>query len=124
MMAKVLLVDDVPELLDLWTIVLEDEGHDVVTARDGVTALHTWDRDRPDLVITDLELPELHGLALIARLRSICADVKIIAMSGSERALHMARKLGVPIALHKPVGMAELVAAARWTLRGGQEKTA
>lgn len=119
-----LLVDDVPEILELWTIVLEDEGHDVVTAEDGVTALHAYDCHRPDLVITDLELPELHGLAVISRLRSICADVKIIAMSGSKRALHMARRLGVPIALHKPVGVAELVAAARWTLRGGRERTA
>ena len=123
-MAKVLLVDDVPELLELWTIVLEDEGHDVVTAEDGVTALHTYHRHRPDLVITDLDLPKLHGLAVIARLRSACADVRIIAMSGSERALHMARNLGVPVALHKPVGKAELVAATRWTLRGGQAKTA
>jgi DNA-binding response OmpR family regulator len=120
-MAKVLLVDDVPQLLQMWTIVLEDEGHDVLTAEDGVAALQIYDRHRPDLVITDLELPGLHGLGVIARLRSACADVKIIAMSGSRRALLMARKLGVPIALHKPVGVAELIAATRWTLRGGQK---
>jgi Response regulator receiver domain len=57
-----------------------------MTAADGAAARQACHRFLPDLVITDLELPKLHGLALIARLHEVGADVGIIAMSGSDRA--------------------------------------
>jgi CheY-like chemotaxis protein len=77
----------------------------------------TCDHFLPDLVVTDLELPEIDGLALIARLHKVGADVGIIAISGSARALANARNLGVSAALRKPVDMTDFIAVIRSTLR-------
>jgi two-component system, OmpR family, response regulator len=123
-MGKVLIIDDNANLCELWAFLLEDQGHAVITAADGLTALRVYDRQRPDVVITDMELPGLDGLGIIARLRAARPDAKIIAMSGSARSLQAARSLGVTIALRKPVGATEMVAAIRWTLRDRQRNTA
>jgi two-component system OmpR family response regulator len=123
-MAKVLVIDDDEELCDLWAVLIQDQGHAAATASDGVTALQVYDRLRPDLVITDIDLPGLDGLGVIARLRAARPDVRIIAMSGSAQRLQSARSVGVSIALRKPVSTAEMVAAISWTLREGRRNTA
>jgi DNA-binding response OmpR family regulator len=115
--AKLLIVDDDRDLCELWGMILRSEGHQVVTASDGLAGLRAYDHHRPDLVITDLQLPELHGLAIISRVRAVRPDAKIIAASADYRRLQVARALGASVALRKPVGVAELVAAVRWTLR-------
>ncbi|MFP2932147.1 PleD family two-component system response regulator [Pyxidicoccus sp. 3LG] len=68
-MNTVLLVDDEPSLLDLYTLVLEDMGYVVATAADGEQALQMAPRLRPDLIITDLMMPRMNGLELCLCLR-------------------------------------------------------
>ena len=68
-MNTVLLVDDEPSLLDIYTLVLEDLGHVVATAADGEEALQLAPRLRPDLIITDLMMPRMNGLELCLQLR-------------------------------------------------------
>jgi CheY-like chemotaxis protein len=97
--------------------VLRTDGHEVVMAFDGAAALRTCDRFLPDMVITDLELPALHGLAVIAHLHAVGADVKIIVMSGSTEALEAARRLGVFTALRKPMTLSEFITTAHSALR-------
>jgi CheY-like chemotaxis protein len=115
-MAKVLVVEDIAVEAEVLAIILEKHGYEIMTAADAAAALQACHRFLPDLVITDLELPELHGLALIARLHEVGADVGIIAMSGSGRALNAARALGVSAVLHKPIAMTDFMAAVRSSL--------
>ncbi|NMO16753.1 response regulator [Pyxidicoccus fallax] len=66
---RVLLVDDDGDLLEVYTLVLEDMGCVVTTARDGQEGLARALAQRPDLIITDLNMPRMNGLELCQRLR-------------------------------------------------------
>ncbi|HEX8825425.1 MAG TPA: response regulator [Archangium sp.] len=67
-MSTILLVDDEPELLDLYTEVLELMDHRVLRAHDGKEALEIAHERRPDLVVTDWQMPRMSGLELCTRL--------------------------------------------------------
>jgi two-component system chemotaxis sensor kinase CheA len=67
---RVLVVDDTATIRDLERSILERAGYDVVTASDGREALLRIAEGAPDLVVTDIEMPELDGLGLIAAIRS------------------------------------------------------
>jgi DNA-binding response OmpR family regulator len=120
-MVRILLVDDEADFRELLAAILTEEGHDVMTAPDGLAAAQSYERHRPDLVITDLELP---GLAVISCLRGLCPEAKIIAMSGNDQALDMARMLRVSAVLCKPVQVSHVIATVRSNLRDDQRKIA
>jgi DNA-binding response OmpR family regulator len=124
LMARILLVDDEADFRELLAAILTEEGHDVMTAPEGLAAAQSYERHRPDLVITDLELPELPGLAVISCLRGLCPEAKIIAMSGNDQALDMARMLRVSAVLCKPVQVSHVIATVRSNLRDDQRKIA
>ncbi|HYO58601.1 response regulator [Archangium sp.] len=67
-MSTILLVDDEPDLLELYTDVLEVMGYQVVHAHDGLEALEKARQQRPDLVVTDWMMPRLDGVELCLRL--------------------------------------------------------
>jgi DNA-binding response OmpR family regulator len=69
-MAKILVVDDEPEILKLTSRILESRGHTVVGARDGQEALDVARRELPSLVILDLNLPRMDGFAVCKTLKS------------------------------------------------------
>jgi CheY-like chemotaxis protein len=119
-MAKVLVVEDVVADAEVLAAVLHYAGHEVATAFDGAAALRTCDRFLPDMVITDLDLPAVHGLAVIAHLHAVGANVMIIAMSGSAELLQTARQLGVFTILRKPIKLSEFIAATHSALRAGR----
>jgi len=66
--STILLVDDEPDLLELYTDVLEVMGYEVVQAHDGMDALEKAHQHRPDLVVTDWMMPRLDGVELCQRL--------------------------------------------------------
>jgi len=68
-MARILLVDDDPTLLDVLSLALDDAGHEVVTECDGVAALERMRVDRPQLVVCDVNMPRLDGFAVCRKLR-------------------------------------------------------
>jgi CheY-like chemotaxis protein len=78
----VLVVDDDEALLEIVRITLSSEGFRVGTARNGVEGLKAYDAAKPDLVITDLVMPEAEGIETILALRRRDPQVRIIAMSG------------------------------------------
>jgi CheY-like chemotaxis protein len=78
---SILVVDDDPAIRDALALLLEEEGYVVLAAPDGLAALEVVTRHSPDLVITDLYMPELDGVGLIARLRSERPDLPIIVVS-------------------------------------------
>lgn len=68
-MSRILAVDDTRALLTMLVACLESGGHEVVTARDGVEALERLREHKPDLVITDLNMPRMNGLEFIEAAR-------------------------------------------------------
>ena len=66
---KILLVDDEPEILEICRDYLKAASYDVVTAKDGVQGLFTFRRERPDLIVLDLMMPEMEGLDLCRVIR-------------------------------------------------------
>ncbi|MBS1507199.1 MAG: response regulator [Bacteroidetes bacterium] len=70
MKKKILLVDDTPDIVENIREFLLMEDYQVLTALNGVEALAHLERERPDLIITDLVMPEMDGFELIQQLRS------------------------------------------------------
>ena len=69
MEGKILVVDDDPDILDAVTIILESQGYQVVTARDGIEALANLKAEKPDLMILDLLMPKMDGWAVCKELQ-------------------------------------------------------
>ncbi|GIJ49084.1 hypothetical protein Val02_59700 [Virgisporangium aliadipatigenens] len=84
-MALVVAVDDEPDMLQLVSRVLTREGHVVISAPDGVAALEAVRKHRPDLVISDNQMPRMTGLDLCRSLRADPehAHVPVVIASGS-----------------------------------------
>ena len=112
-MARILVIDDEQPIRELLRHVLEKEGHEVVEAQDGKDALRLAEQSPPDLVITDIMMPEQDGLEVIRTLRRESPDLKILAISGGgllrSRALHVANLLGAFDTLQKPFALDVLI---------------
>ena len=110
---KILLVDD--DDLSRGTIhqMLERAGHAVTSTGSGSDALAIFRADKPELVVTDLIMPDTDGLELIQELRKLDTKVRILAISGGGRVnaneyLTVARKFGAAAILAKPFSNQEL----------------
>ena len=117
-MARILVVDDEPKIVQLVRDYLEHGGFEVLTARDGREALMRARRERPDLVVLDLGLPEVDGLDVTRALRRE-ADVPLIMLTArdSETDKIVGLELGADDYLTKPFSPRELVARVRAVLR-------
>ena len=69
MPGKILVVDDDPDILVAVTMILESQGYEVVTARDGIEGLATLKAEHPDLMILDLMMPKMDGFAVCKELQ-------------------------------------------------------
>ncbi len=122
-MAKILVIDDDVMVRHTITKILRHGGHEVVTAEDGVRGMAAFRKEHPDLVITDIIMPEQEGIATITQIRREASDTKIIAVSGGGRIgnsdfLSMAQKLGANDILAKPFLPEELMGRVRSCLAG------
>ena len=115
---RILVVDDEQEITLVLRSGLTKHGFDVRVAGEGQAALELFQAWTPDLVITDLSMPNMNGLKLCRRLREI-SDVPIIILSvkGDEATKVEALDAGADDYLTKPFGMGELLARVRATLR-------
>jgi DNA-binding response OmpR family regulator len=89
---RILVVDDDPNLLVVLSEQLRDDGYDVATARDGQEALRRLDAGWPDLILLDLMIPRIDGLALARQIKAE-ADLPIIVLSAIDTADSKARLL-------------------------------
>ncbi len=115
-MARILVVDDEPYMREMLKDILEDAGHAVEIAADGVEAETFISRSPPDLLITDILMPRKGGLKLIGDLRSRGYKVPVIAISGGGkdgklRFLSTAVTFAGVTSLEKPFGHQELLDA-------------
>ena len=85
-MAKVLLVEDSPTQAFEMRTLLEEGGHQILSAGNGKIAVDVLARETPDIVVTDLEMPEMNGLQLVEHLQTLHADIPAILVTaqGSE----------------------------------------
>jgi two-component system KDP operon response regulator KdpE len=115
---RILIVDDDESTLDLLSIQLKAEGYQVETAASGADALQRVDRQLPDLILLDLLMPDIDGLAVCRAVRTF-SDVPIVVLSavGLEDKKVEALDLGADDYLTKPVGARELKARVRSWLR-------
>ena len=115
-MPRILLVDDDDSFRKMLQLTLVKLGHEVTEARDGKEALHLCAQEPPDVVLTDLVMPEKEGLETIATLKRGWPEVKVIAMSGGARInardfLKVAKLMGAHATLEKPFSNQEMAMA-------------
>ncbi len=82
--ARVLLIDDDPALLDALSMGFEDAGYEVVCARDGSEGLRRVAADQPDIIVSDVNMPGLDGFSLCRRLRADQNEIPIILLTSRD----------------------------------------
>jgi DNA-binding response OmpR family regulator len=127
-MAAILVVDDEVEVCEAIRRVLERAGFAVIVTNTADAALLALDRHQPDIVVTDVIMPKVHGLELIKILRGQYPRVRIVAISGggsfgplaykpdaisTHAYLAAAREAGADEILTKPFDMGDLIATVR-----------
>lgn len=116
--AHVLLVEDTASVRDLFARYLRWSGLDVTTAEDGNAALAHARTRTPDIVVCDIAMPNLDGVALCRALRSerATAALPIVVVSGADHLYHAVRDAGCDVVLPKPCLPADLLATIRQLL--------
>lgn len=114
-MSDILVVEDDPLLQELTVAVLSDEGHAVTLARDGLEALEELRLRRFDLMVTDIHMPRVAGLELLARMRALGADPRVLVLTADDAPqtlLGALREQALDV-LVKPVSPSVLAARVR-----------
>jgi two-component system KDP operon response regulator KdpE len=116
--ARILVVDDEAQLTRVLRTGLKSRGYDVRVASDGISGLELFGDWHPNLVITDLAMPNMDGLELCRKLRQV-SQVPIIVLSAKdeEKTKIEALDLGADDFVTKPFGIDELLARVRASLR-------
>ncbi len=117
-MSRILVVDDEQTLLETIRYNLRREGHEVLTATDGLQALEVARRDRPDLVVLDLMLPKLDGFEVCRAIRrDQTVPILMLTAKDDEVDKIVGLELGADDYMTKPFSMRELLARVRAMLR-------
>jgi len=115
---KILVVDDEPQILRVLRHILSAHGYSVRSAQDGDDALDVFREWQPDLVLTDLQMPNMNGLELCRRLRE-SSDIPIVVLSvrNEESTIVVTLDAGADDYVTKPFGTNELLARVRSAIR-------
>ena len=119
----ILIVEDIPHILELLEVTLKFKGYDVITARNGDEALEYITSENPALILTDILMPKLDGYALAQRVRSNpdTRHIPIIFVSATfitEEDKRFALSLGAVRFLEKPIESSELLLTVAEVLTG------
>jgi two-component system, OmpR family, KDP operon response regulator KdpE len=115
---KVLVVDDEPQITRVLRHSLTAHRYDVRTAADGVSGLDTFRDWHPDLIITDLQMPEMDGIEFCREIRkSSQTPIIVLSVRGEEKTKVKALDAGADDYVTKPFGIDELLARVRAALR-------
>jgi two-component system response regulator ResD len=116
----ILVVDDEPSIVEVVGLYLEREGYRVTVARDGRAALDALQRERPDLIVLDLMLPQVDGLEITRRLRGpgeVTIPIIMLTAKGEETDRVLGLELGADDYVTKPFSPRELVSRVKAVLR-------
>jgi len=121
-MVKILIIDDDTAVRLATRLVLQSAGYEIIEAVNGMRIEGTIAEQKPDLVLTDMLMPDRDGVETVLALRRRFPALRIIAMSGGgtrgDLDLGVARKLGVSATLAKPFDGEALVALIETVLAG------
>lgn len=119
---RILVVDDEQQITRVLRTVLQTHGYEVRVADNGLSALEQMSSWEPDLVITDLAMPQMDGVLLSAEIRSRSATTPIIVLSVRDQEKYKVEALdmGADDYVTKPFGIQELMARVRAQLRRAQ----
>ena len=117
---QILVVDDEPKMARVLELMLKSMGHAVLTAGNGVQALALFGRNAVDLIITDLRMPEMDGMELLARLREQGSDVPVMVITahGTVETAITAMKHGACDYILRPFDLDALMLAVERALQG------
>jgi DNA-binding response OmpR family regulator len=118
----ILAVEDDADLLDILSYTLRRDGHDVIAARDGATALQLWKFRNPQLILLDVDLPKLDGWQVCEQIRAE-ASTPIIMLTGMSSPNDVIRglELGADDYVTKPFSPKELTSRVRAVLRRSKD---
>jgi two-component system, chemotaxis family, chemotaxis protein CheY len=114
-MATILIIDDDDGVREVLTAMVNDAGHTAIAADGGESGIRKFEEERPDLVLTDIIMPDVDGLETISEIRLIDPEARIAAMSGGSKSIEasyytdIAKKFGAMAVLAKPFLIATLV---------------
>jgi DNA-binding NtrC family response regulator len=114
-MSTILVIDDEAPMRKMIRTILESAHHQVIEAPNGITGLRLFREQRPELVITDILMPDKEGIETIREIKQIAPKARIIAISGGGRTsrtdfLTVAEKFGAMESLKKPFRRNDLLA--------------
>ncbi|MFH1765356.1 MAG: sigma-54 dependent transcriptional regulator [Gemmatimonadota bacterium] len=112
---RILLVDDETGILDSLRILFRGEGYEVTTAKGGAEALEILSKDQQDLVVTDIRMPGVSGLEVLARTRELDPEIPVILMTAQASLQSAVRAVneGAYYYLQKPFANDDLLAICR-----------
>ena len=114
-MIKILVIDDEKATLSMFRLFLEAYGYLVLTAENGAEGLEIFTREKPAIVITDIKMPGIDGLAVLQRIKDIDPKTEVIVITGHGDADLAQRALASRAVdfIHKPINKAALDAALK-----------
>lgn len=125
-MARILVVDDSPDVRLALATILEDAGHDVVEAEDGDQVFDLAIGESPDLVLLDVMMPRVNGFDALATLkadtRTSPIPVIMVTAKGRPEDMAMARSLGAVEYITKPWADGDVELRVDWALAADQEQ--
>jgi CheY-like chemotaxis protein len=101
-MARILVADDAPAVLDVLDDILALEGHQVLRATSGQEALRRFEESSPDLAVIDIMMPDMDGLVVLDAIRRVSGDLPVILITGL-----VGDTLAKKVAHHKAVSFFE-----------------
>jgi DNA-binding response OmpR family regulator len=124
-MAQILIIDDEPQIVTMLSTFLKQEGHVVISARDGREGLKILTGGWFDIVITDIIMPESDGFEVLMSIRKMPNRPKIITMSGGtsylrrDNLLEISEYMKADAVLQKPLNLKKLSTIIHELLSGG-----
>lgn len=115
-MKKILIVEDDRGSLQMMSVTLRNQGYAIFSAQDAIGAVSTAKRERPDLMVLDINLPGGDALVVIRRLSTMGAMTPIVAVSADASNRQRVLDAGADAFLLKPVDPAALIAAVKGAL--------
>jgi CheY-like chemotaxis protein len=115
----ILVVDDEPGIRTMVQFELSQQGHNILTADSGVRALEILESSHVDLILTDMRMPQMDGLDLVAKVRNTRPAIPIILMTGFiEERVRKVQEYKLAGTLNKPFTIDQLAELVDKTLKG------
>lgn len=121
---KILVVDDDRVLADVVAFTLRREGYEVLQAYDGASALQRWSNEKPDLIILDVNMPQVNGFEVCRQVRSQDnTPIILLTVRGEEDDIVVGLEIGADDYIVKPFSPRQLVARVKAILRRAGRKS-